>query len=73
MKFSQFLHIATIGLGIAGMITALAGVQAGVAGLVWGLSREHLFLCSGLLMLMAIWTGVGAIHHLMLEKQGRIL
>lgn len=73
MKFSQLLHVASIGLGAAGIVTALAGVQAGSAGTVWNLSREHLFLCSGLLMLIAIWTVVGAIHHLLLEKQGRVL
>lgn len=73
MKLSHILHIAGIIVGFAGIITALAGIVAGAESLVWGLTREHLFLCSGLLMLIAIWISVSTIHHVMLEKERRLI
>ncbi len=72
MKFSQVLHVTGVAVGFAGIITALAGVVAGADTLVWGLTREHLFLCSGLLMLIAIWISISTIHHMMLEKEHRL-
>lgn len=73
MKLSRLLHVTSVVVGFAGIITAFAGVQAGATDLVWGLTREHLFLCSGLLMLIAIWAAIGAIHHMMLEEKGEIV
>lgn len=73
MKFSQVLHVIGVIVGFAGIITALAGVIAGAENLVWDLTREHLFLCSGLLMLIAIWISISTIHHMMLEKENRII
>jgi hypothetical protein len=73
MKLSKVLHVASVIVGFAGIVTALAGVKAGATGLVWGLTREHLFLCSGLLVLIAIWFTVSTIHHMMLEEKGEIV
>jgi hypothetical protein len=73
MKLSKVLHVASIIVGLAGIITALAGVSAGGTNIVWGLTREHLFLCSGLLMLIAIWFSISTIHHMKLEEKGEIL
>lgn len=73
MKFSQVLHVTGVVVGFAGIFTALAGVVAGAQGLVWGLTREHLFFCSGLLMLIAIWIAISTIHHMMLEKAKRLI
>lgn len=73
MKLSQVLHVIGIVVGFAGIISAFAGLIAGSYGLVWGLTREHLFFCSGLLMLIAIWIAVGTIHHMMLEKMNRLI
>ncbi len=73
MKFSQGLHVLNVITGLAGVITAIAGLAAGADGLVWGLTREHLFLCAGLLVLFAIWMSVNTIHHVMLEEKGKIL
>lgn len=70
MKLSKLLHVASVLTGFAAVITAFAGISARVDGLVWGLSREHLLLCSGLLVLFAIWTAISTIHHTMLEKKG---
>lgn len=73
MKLSQVLHVAGVIVGFAGIITALAGIMAGTENLVWGLTREHLLLCSGLLMLIAIWISISTIHHMMLEKEKRLI
>ena len=70
MKLSKIGHALSIVAGVAGIVTALAGAKAGAASMVWGLSREHLFLCAGLLMLIAIWFAIGTIHHIKLEERG---
>lgn len=62
--------MASVLTGFAGIISALVGVWAGPNELVWGLTREHWLLCSGLLMLIAIWTAISTIHHKMLERNG---
>lgn len=73
MKLSKILHVASVIVGFAGIITAIAGVKAGAVELVWGLTREHLFFCAGLLMLIAIFFAVSTIHHMMLEEKGEIV
>ncbi|MBI2030075.1 hypothetical protein HYT05_00465 [Candidatus Kaiserbacteria bacterium] len=73
MKLSKVLHVASVIVGFAGIVTALSGVWAGATELVWGLTREHLFLCSGLLILIAIWFSVSTIHHMMLEVKGELI
>ena len=51
---------------------AIVGVMANTS-LGWGLTREHLLLCSGILMLIAIWLAVNTVHHVMLEKNGEVI
>lgn len=72
MKLSKVLHVANVVVGLAGIVSALVGVAAGTA-LVWGLTREHLLLCSAVLMLVAIWLAVNTIHHVMLEDRGKVI
>ena len=66
------MHILNVLVGFAGVATAIVGVL-GSNGLVWGLTREHLLLCSGILMLIAIWLAVNTVHHVMLEKTGEVI
>lgn len=72
MKLSKIIHILDVAVGFAGVATAIAGLVAG-SNLVWGLTREHLFLCSGVLMLIAIWLAVNTVHHVMLENKGQAI
>ena len=72
MKLSKIIHILNVLLGFAGVITAIFAV-VGSDGLVRGLTREHLLLCSGLLMLIAIWLAVNTVHHVMLENRGDVI
>ena len=71
MKLSKIIYVLNVLVGFAGVGTAIAGVVA--TNLVWGLSREHLHLCSGLLMLIAIWLAVNTVHHVLLEKNGEVI
>ncbi len=73
MKLSKLFHVLEVIVGLAGIVTLIAAITAGSTGLVWGLTREHLLLCGAILMLIAIWGQIGAIHHLMLEKKGEWL
>ena len=72
MKLSKIIHILNVLVGFAGVATAIVAVLAG-SGLVWGFTREHFLLCSGLLMLIAIWLAVNTVHHVMLEKNGEVI
>ncbi|HRI05170.1 MAG TPA: hypothetical protein PLL77_15645 [Pyrinomonadaceae bacterium] len=72
MKLSKIMHILNVLVGFAGVATAIVGVLMGT-GLLWGVNREHFLLCSGLLMLIAIWLAVNTVHHVMLEKTGEVI
>ena len=72
MKLSKIIHVLNVLVGFAGVVTAIVAVAAG-DGLVRGLTREHLLLCSGLLMLIAIWLAVNTVHHVMLENRGDVI
>ncbi len=73
MKISKILHILSVVSGGGAIVTALAAVVAGAGNGAFGLSREHLLFCSAVLFLAATWFGVSAIHHVMLEKEGRVI
>ncbi len=72
MKLSKIMHILNVLVGFAGIVTATVAVL-GSDGIVRGLTREHLLLCSGVLMLIAIWLAVNTVHHVMLEKTGEVI
>ncbi len=72
MKISKLLHVTSVIVGLAGIVTALVAVFAG-ATLVLGLTIEHTLFCSGLVMLIAIWLAVSTVHHVMLEDRGKVL
>lgn len=73
MKISKTLHILSVIIGFAGIISAIVGAMMGEGVLVWGITREHWLFCSGLLILIAIWFTVSTIQHMMLEKKGEIV
>ena len=72
MKLSKIIHVLNVLVGFAGVVTAIVAVAAS-DGLVRGLTREHLLLCSGILMLIAIWLAVNTVHHVMLENRGDVI
>lgn len=73
MRFSRLLHVISVIVGFAGIIAFAGAVVGGADDLVFGVTKVDALLCAGLLLLIAIWTQVGAMHHLMLEKRGEII
>jgi hypothetical protein len=73
MKPSKLMHIASVIVGFAGVVAFLGAIFGGGDNLVFGVTKIDALLCSGILILIAIWGQIGAIHHMMLEKQGEIV
>jgi len=72
MKLSKVLHVASVAVGLAGVVTFLITVF-GSAEAAFGITKADALACSATLILIAIWGQVGTIHHMMLEKTGEIV
>lgn len=73
MKISKIMHVISVIVGFAGAISFLGAIFGGADNSVFGITKIDALLCSGVLVLFAIWGQVGAIHHMMLEKRGEIV
>jgi len=73
MKLSKLLHVVSVLVGFAGVITFVTAIVGGADNLVFGITKFDALLCSAILMLVAIWSAIGTIHHMMLEKRGEII
>jgi len=73
MKISKMLHVVSVVVGLAGVITFAATVFGGADDLVFGVTKIDALLCTGVLILIAIWLQLGTMHHMMLEKRGEIV
>ena len=73
MKLSKLIHIASVVVGATGIITFIAAILGGGDNLVFGITKTDSLLCSGILILIAIWLAISTIHHMMLEKRGEIV
>lgn len=73
MKLSKIMHVASVIVGSIAVITFLSAIFGGADNNVFGITKEDALLCTGILVLFAIWGQVGAIHHMMLEKRGEIV
>lgn len=73
MKLSKVLHVGSVVVGLAGVITFGGAVLNGADNLVFGVTKVDALLCAGILMLIAVWLSIGTIHHMMLEKNGEII
>ena len=67
------MHVTSVIVGTIGVITFLGAVFGVGDDVVFGVTKIDALLCSGILFLIAIWGQIGAIHHMMLEKQGEIV
>jgi len=73
MKLSKLLHVGSVVAGLVGVIT-FATAMIGIGdNLGFGVTKVDVLLCSAILILMAIWFVLGAMHHMMLEKKGEIV
>lgn len=73
MKLSKLFHIVSIIVGFIGVISFLAAVIGGADDLVFGITKTDALICSGILVLIAIWVQIATIHHMVLEKRGEII
>ncbi|MEK7146093.1 MAG: hypothetical protein AAB802_02820 [Patescibacteria group bacterium] len=73
MKFSKILHVTSVIVGFVGVISFVAAILGGGDDLIFGVTKADALLCSGILFLIAIWTQVATIHHMMLEKKGEMI
>lgn len=72
MRPSQFLHVVSIIVGFAGVIAFASAILGGADNLVFGITKVDALLCTGILVLIAIWLQIATIHHMMLEKRGEL-
>lgn len=73
MKLSKLMHVASVIVGLVGVITFLGAVLGGSDNLVFGITKIDALLCSAILILIAMWLQIATIHHMMLEKRGEIV
>jgi hypothetical protein len=73
MKMSKVLHVASVIVGLVGVITFVGAILGGADNLVFGVTKVDALLCAGVLILIAIWLAIGTIHHMMLEKIREII
>ena len=73
MKLSKLIHLISIVVGFAGVITLLAAMFGGADNLVFGVTKADALACTAILILIAIWAQIATIHHMMLEKKGELI
>lgn len=73
MKLSKLMHVISVVVGLIGVVTFLATVFGSADNLVFGVTKVDALLCSGILILIAIWIQIATIHHMMLEKRGEVV
>ena len=73
MKFSQYLHVISVIVGCVGVIAFIGAVLGGGDNLVYGITKMDALVCAAILILIAIWSQIGAMHHMMLEKKGKLI
>ncbi len=73
MKLSKLLHVTSVVVGFIGVFVFGSALIGGADNLVFGITKIDALLCVGVLILIAIWAQIGAIHHMMLEKKGEIV
>lgn len=73
MKLSKLMHVASVVVGFAGVITFVGALLGGGDNLVAGVTKIDALLCAGILILIATWLQLATIHHMMLEKHSEIV
>lgn len=73
MQLSKILHIASVIIGFVGVIMFAGAILGGADNLVFGITKADALACVAILILIAIWAQIGAIHHMTLENKGRIV
>ncbi len=67
------MHLASVIVGFAGVFSFAAAIIGGADNLVFGITKTDALLCAAILILIAIWTQIATIHHMMLEKHREVI
>ncbi len=70
---SKFMHVTSVIVGLVGVVVFASAILGGADNLVFGITKEDALACAAILILIAIWVQIATIHHMMLEKKGRII
>ncbi|MFA6257921.1 MAG: hypothetical protein WC671_02865 [Candidatus Paceibacterota bacterium] len=73
MKISKIMHVASVIVGLVGVVVFIKTLGVSSDGMVFGITKFDALLCVAILFLIAIWGQIGTIHHIMLEKTGEII
>lgn len=66
------MHVASVISGFAGLFAFAVAIIGGENN-IFGITKVDTLLCAAILILVAIWVQIAAIHHIMLEKTGEIV
>ena len=72
MKLSKLMHAASVVTGFIGVVVFLITVF-GSADATFGIIKMDALACAAILILIATWTQIATIHHIMLEKKGELI
>ena len=72
MKLSKLMHVTSVVVGLTGVISFVIAILGGAEN-VFGITKTDTLLCTGILILIAIWLQVATMHHMMLEKKGELI
>ena len=73
MKLSKVMHVGSVVTGFVGVIVFVGTLIGGGDNLVFGITKMDALVCSAILILIATWLQIAAIHHIMLEKNGEVI
>lgn len=66
------MHVASVVTGFIGVVVFLIAVF-GSSDATFGITKMDALACAAILILIATWTQIATIHHIMLEKKGELI
>ncbi len=66
------MHVASVVVGFAGVFVFIVTVVGGDAN-IFGITKMDALACAAILILIATWTQIATIHHMMLERKGELI
>lgn len=70
---SKFMHVTSVIVGLVGVVVFAGAILGGTDNLVFGITKADALACAAILILIAIWVQIATIHHMMLEKKGKLI
>ncbi len=67
------MHVTSVIVGLVGVVVFAGAILGGADNLVFGITKVDTLACAAILILIAIWLQIATIHHMMLEKKGKLI